>query len=87
MPDRHSDKERWEIYLIQIILVTRPFIFTVGLFLVLFAGLTMYQFPIGSGVSFCLSLITLGLVFSDKLCQYAAQLGAWLATSKRDPNH
>jgi hypothetical protein len=79
MPDRHSDQERWEVYILQIILATRPFIFSGGIILFLLAGMTMFRYPISSGVSFCLSLTMIGLVFSDRFCQLVAKFGAWFA--------
>jgi hypothetical protein len=80
MPDRHTDRERWEIYLLQILLATRPILFAVALILLLYAGAAMFAYPIISGVVFGLSLLLFAIVFSDQVSVYVARFGAWLAT-------
>ena len=80
MPNRHSDRERWEVYLLQIFLATRPITFAGGLVLFLYAGTAIFVYPVISGVVFVLALILLSMVFSYKVCLYVARFWAWVAT-------
>jgi len=83
MPDRHSDQERWEIYLLQIILATRRFFFMAGLILLIYSSAAFFAYPIVSLVGFVLTLFILSLVFSYTAALYTARFGAWLATFGR----
>ena len=83
MPNRHADRERWEVYLLQIFLATRAIIFGVGVVLLIYAGAAMFAYPVISGVVFVFSLLLLAMVFSDQVSLYVARFGAWLATVGR----
>lgn len=83
MPNRHTDRERWEVYLLQIFLATRAIIFGVGVVLLIYAGAAMFAYPVISGVVFVFSLLLLAMVFSDQVSLYVARFGAWLATVGR----
>jgi hypothetical protein len=80
MPDRHSDRERWETYLLIILLATRPYQFLGGVVLLIYALAALFFYPVVSLVSLLLAGCLLLIVYSDRAAQYAAQAGAWLAT-------
>jgi hypothetical protein len=80
MPDRHTDRERWEIYLLQIILATRPLLFASGVIFLVYAVAAMFAYIIMGGVVFGLAVLLFALVYSDKAALYAARFVAWLIT-------
>ena len=80
MPDRHSDRERWEVLILTVLLAYRPFIFIGGCLIMLFAGLTWTAYPVMALISFGLALFLFSLVLWDQACMYVARLGAWLKT-------
>ena len=80
MPERHSDRERWEAYFLIILLATRPFFFTGGLILLLFGIAALVAYPSVSPVALLLALFLFSLVFSDWIALQTARMGAWLRT-------
>lgn len=83
MPNRHSDKERWEVYLMMILLRLRPFIF-IGTLILLFYGIAaLSAYPMVGGITFGLALFLLLIVVYDRAALYVARFGAWLVTLGR----
>jgi hypothetical protein len=86
MPNRHTDKERWEVYLTMILLRMRPFIF-IGAVILLFYGIAaLSAYPVVGGIALILALLLLLIVVYDWATLYVARFGAWLITFDRD-NH
>ena len=83
MPDRHSDRERWEVMIMTMLLAFRPFIFIGGCLFLLYAGLTWIAYPVMAFISVGLALLLFSMVFSDQACLYMARFGAWLKTLGR----
>jgi hypothetical protein len=80
MPNRHTDRERWEVMILTVLLAYRPFIFIGGCLFLLYAGLTWITYPLMALVSMGLSVFLFLLVFLDQACLYLARFGAWLKT-------
>jgi len=80
MPNRHSDRERWEVMFMTILLAFRPFIFIGGCLFLLYSGLTWVAYPLMALVSAGLAVFLFIIVLSDQACLYLARLGAWLKT-------
>ena len=86
MPNRHTDKERWEVYLTMILLRMRPFIF-IGAVILLFYGIAaLSAYPVVGVISLILALLLLLMVVFDSATIFVARLGAWLVTFGRN-NH
>jgi len=86
MPNRHTDKERWEVYLTMILLRMRPFIF-IGALIILFYGIAALSgYPLVGGIALVLALLLLLMVVYDGATLYIARFGAWLITLGRE-NH
>jgi hypothetical protein len=80
MPDRHTDRERWEVLILTILLAYRVFIFIGGCLFLLYAGLTWVAYPVMALISLGLASLLFSLVLSDQACLYVARFGAWLKT-------
>lgn len=83
MPDRHSDRERWEVFLLQILLATRKFIFIGGFILLIYSGAALLAYPAIGITTLVLTLFLFSLVYSYNAALYTARFGAWLATIGR----
>ena len=80
MPDRHTDRERWEVMILTVLLAYRPFIFIGGCLFLLYAGFAWAAYSVMTLASIGLSVFLFLLVFSDQACHYLARFGAWLKT-------
>jgi hypothetical protein len=80
MPNRHTDKERWEIYLTMILLRMRPFIFIGALILLFYGVAALSAYLVVSVIAFGLALLLLLMVVYDWAIIYVARFGAWLVT-------
>jgi len=80
MPNRHSDRERWEVLIMNMLLAYRAFIFIGGCLFLLYAGLTWMAYPLMALISLGLALFLFSLVLSDQVCSCVARFGAWLKT-------
>lgn len=84
MPNRHSDKERWEVYLTMILLRARPFIFVGALILLLYGIAALSAYPVVGVIGLILALLLLLMVVYDWATLYVARFGAWLITLGRN---
>ncbi len=84
MPNRHSDRERWEVLITQILLAFRPIIFVIGLILLIYAGIALFYNQIIGFITVVLGIYLLWLVFSDQAILQLARLGSWLATGGKN---
>lgn len=80
MPNRHTDKERWEVYLTMILLRMRPFIFIGAMILLLYGIAALSAYLVVSAIALGLALLLLLMVIFDWAIIYVARLGAWLVT-------
>ena len=80
MPNRHSDKERWEVYLTMILLRMRPFIFIGALIMLFYGFAALSAYPVVAGIALGLALFLFLIVLYDRVAFYVAWLGAWLVT-------
>ena len=83
MPDRHSDRERWESIFLIILLATRPILFIGAVILLIYAFAAMAGYPVAGWISAGLSIYLFSLVFSDQSVRRLASFGAWIATRWR----
>jgi hypothetical protein len=84
MPNRHTDRERWEIMIMTILLAFRPLIFTGGCIFLIFSSVAVVAYPIVALISLILAFFLFGMVFLDQVSLYVARFGAWLMTLGRD---
>ncbi len=84
MPNRHSDRERWEVYLTMILLRTPPFIFAGAVILLFYGIAAISAFPVVAGLALFLALFLLLMVLYDRVTFYIARFGAWLVTFGRN---
>ena len=84
MPNRHTDKERWEVYLTMILLRMRPFIFIGALILLLYGVAALSAYPVVGVIGLALALLLFLIVLFDWAALYLARLGAWVVTFGRD---
>ena len=80
MPDRHTDRERWEMFLMQIFLATRPFLFIGGLILLVYAASAFFAYPVVGLIALGLSMFLFLMVVSDQVTLLLARLGSWMIT-------
>lgn len=80
MPNRHTDKERWEVYLTMILLRMRPFIFIGALILLVYGIAALSAYPVIGGIALVFALFLLLMVVYDGATLYVARFGAWLVT-------
>lgn len=80
MSNQHSDRERWEIYLTQILLYFRPLLFIGGCIFLVYAAAALFAYPLSAVLSAGLGLFLFALVFSDRVALSVARFGAYLAT-------
>jgi hypothetical protein len=80
MPNRHTDKERWEVYLTMILLRMRPFIFIGALILLVYGIAALSAYPVISGIALVFALLLLLMVVYDRATLFVARFGAWLVT-------
>ena len=84
MPNRHSDKERWEVYLTMILLRMRPFIF-IGALILFFYGIAAFSaYPVVAGITLLLALCLVLMILYDQVTLFIARIGAWLVTLGRN---
>ena len=84
MPDRHSDRERWEILITTILMAFRPFLFMGGIMILVYAITALTAYPIVGVIAVALAFLLFLLVFSDHAILYLARVGAWMRTFGRD---
>lgn len=80
MPNRHSDKERWEVYLTMILLRMRPLIFIGAIIMLLYGIVALVAYPFVGGVALGLALFLFLMVLFDWATLFVARFGAWLVT-------
>lgn len=78
MPDRHTDRERWEVLIMTILLKFRPFIFVGGCIFLIYAGLTWIAYPVMALISVGLAVFLFLLVLFDQVSLLVARFTAWL---------
>ena len=82
MPNRHSDKERWEVYLMMILLRMRPLIFIGALIIFFYGVVALFAYPLLALVALALALFLFMIVLYDRVTLYVARFGAWLVTTE-----
>ena len=80
MPNRYTDKERWEVYLTMILLRMRPFIFIGAVILLVYGIAAVSAYPIVGVIALSLALLLLLMVVYDGATVHVARFGAWLIT-------
>ena len=80
MPNRHTDRDRWEHYLATILLATRPIQMIGGVILFIYAAASLFAYPLVGAVALVFSVLLFVLVISDQAAVYAERLGAWVMT-------
>ena len=80
MPNRHTDKERWEVYLTMILLRMRPFIFIGAVLLLVYGIAALSAYLVVGSIALALALLLLLMVVYDWATVYVARFGAWLVT-------
>lgn len=80
MSNRHSDKERLEVFLTMILLRMRPLIFFGAIIMLLYGILAFVAYPFVGGVVLGLALFLFLMVLYDWATLYVARFGAWLVT-------
>lgn len=80
MPERHTDRERWEMFLMQVFLATRPFLFIGGLILAIYAISAFFAYPVVGVISLGLAVFLFLMVISDQVALLLARLGSWMIT-------
>ena len=83
MPERHTDRERWEVMIATILRRFRPALFIGGCILLIYALASVFAYLAVAVISMALALFLFLMVFSDKVTLLIARLGAWLATVGR----
>jgi hypothetical protein len=81
MPKKHKlDQDGLEVYLLNLLLAYRPFLFVSGIFLFFYAiGVISKSFIVGIA-TFSPPIFLLLLCFSYKLTLSTAKFGVWLLT-------
>jgi len=77
-------REKLEIYLVHLLLAYRRYIFIVGLFLLVYGGITLFINPLVGFASLLPALYLLLLSNSYPILLYTARLGAWVGTLGRE---
>jgi hypothetical protein len=86
MPNRHTDRERWEVLISTILLAYRPMLFVGGVIFLIYAGVASFVYFVTAGIALGLAAFLFMLVFSDQATFYLARFGAWLATVGKNKN-
>lgn len=87
MPNRRRlARERLEYYLVYLILAYRRLILIVGLFLLMYAILTIFVNRIAGFAALIPAIFLLILSNSYNFVVYTARLGAWIGTLWRHDN-
>jgi len=77
---RNVDRERWEAYLMMVLLATRPFLFIGAVILFLYAIAAISAYPLIGVIALGLALLLFLMVIYDQVTLLIARLGAWLIT-------
>jgi len=80
MPNRHTDREHWEVFLTTIFLKYRPILFTGGVILLGFAVAAWFAYPVVAMIALGLAFFLFLMIFSDKVTFQVARFGAWIIT-------
>jgi len=80
MPKRHSDRERWEVYLMTILLAMRPILFIGGVLMLIYAITAFSAYPLVGGIALGLAILLFLMVFYDQVTLIVARIGAYIAT-------
>ena len=80
MPERHPDRERWEVYLVTILLAMRPFLFIGGVLMLIYAIAAFSAYPLVGGIALGLAILLILMVFYDQVTLLVARIGAFIAT-------
>ena len=83
MLERNTDKERWEAYLMMILMATRPFLLMGGVIMLFYGIAFLSAYPIVGGIALGFALFLLLMVLYDWVTLYVARFGAWLITFGR----
>lgn len=77
---RRKDKEILEVYLLRLLLAYRPLLRISGIFLLIYALVSLSLSPAVGLFVFWLAILLLALTFSYRFTLYFAKFGAWLGT-------
>jgi len=77
---RNIDRERWEAYLMMVLLATRPFLFLGAVVLLLYAIAAFSAYALIGVIALGFSVFLFLMVFYDQASLLIARLGAWLIT-------
>ena len=78
---RQLDRERLEVYLLQLLLAYRPLIQVMGLLLLVLAFVTFLFSPPAGTLSLGLAVVFLMPTLSYPAMLYLARAGAWIGTA------
>lgn len=79
-------RERLEIYLVQLILIYRRFIWVIGMLLLIYAGVMLLMNSVMGFAALVPALYLFILGNSYTAVLYTARLGAWIGTLRRHNN-
>ena len=77
---RRKDREILEVYLLHLLLAYRPLLRISGLFLSIYALVSLSLSLMVSLFAFWLAILLLALTFSYRFTLYFAKFGAWAGT-------
>lgn len=77
---RRKDKEILELYILRLLLAYRPLLSISGIFLLVYAIVSLSLSPAIGLFVFWLAILLLTLTFSYRFTLYFARFGAWLGT-------
>ncbi len=80
---KRLDRERLEIYFVQLLLAYQPFLLIGGLLLLAYAVVTMFVSILFGSIFVLVAAVPLSLAFSYPVVVFTARLGAWIATTGR----
>jgi pheromone shutdown protein TraB len=80
---KRLDRERLEIYFVQLLLAYHPFLMIGGVLLLAYALVIMFQSILLGSIFVLVAAIPLSLAFSYPVVVLTARLGAWIATLGR----
>lgn len=77
---RRKDKEILEVFLLRLLLAYRPLLRMSGIFLFIYAFVSLSLSPATGLFVFWLAILLLALSFSYRFTLYFARFGVWLGT-------
>jgi pheromone shutdown protein TraB len=80
---KRLDRERLEVYLVQLLLAYRPFLLVGGLLLLGYALATMFSSFLLGSIFLLVAAVPLLCALSYPVVVFTARLGAWMATLGR----